>query len=481
MRQLAPRSIIHRTGTRLASVGVITVLGLRQLLVAIGITPGILGWVGIVIAAVSVTAGVETVAVRRVRFELTAAGLQLQQGVLRRDARQIPLHRIQRVDIAQSLPLRVLDLSTVRFRSAGGGGAEAELRHLRRSDAVALADEFDAIAQETGTTQTDGASGELLFYLDRGGLLRAGVYGVDLRVLGGITAAISTVGPTLLDQTALGPVLLRWVTAEAAVLPGVAVLVLVGAWGIGAVRRMVRFAGFTVERVAEGYRYSGGFGARYQGTIPAEKLQSVQLVDTPVSRRFGYAALAVQTAGGVEGGGGSTTVVPLAPRAEVRAVARALGISPAATLRRPPLRARTRYRIRAVALVGVVTVAAGLLGSWLPVMLPWWGPLVLLLPGVWLANHQWLHRGYHIDGSHLTTRTGVLRRRTTVVPLEKVQTIRIRQTLLQRRRTLASVGVDTAGGAGATAIDMDARGTAAVSEALRAPFTHLDPLSLVPR
>jgi Predicted membrane protein len=106
---------------------------------------------------------------------------------------------------------------------------------------------------------------------------------------------------------------------------------------------------------------------------------------------------------------------------------------------------------------------------------------MLLLPGVWLANHQWLHRGYHIDGSHLTTRTGVLRRRTTVVPLAKVQTVRVRQTLLQRRRTLASVGVDTAGGAGATAIDMDARGTAAASEALRAPFTHLDPLSLVPR
>ena len=481
MRQLAPRSIVHRTGTRLASVGVITVLGLRQLLVAVGVTPGVLGWLGIGITAVAVTAVVETVSVRRVRFELTASGLQLQQGVLRRDARQIPLHRIQRVDIAQSLPLRVLGLATVRFRSAGGGGAEAELRHLRRSEAVALADDFDAIAQETGAVEPDGTTGELLFQLDRGGLLRAGVYGVDLRVLGGITAGISTLGPMLLEQTGVGPLLLRWVTAEAAVLPGVAVLVLIGAWGIGAVRRMVRFAGFTVERVAEGYRYSGGFGARYQGTIPAEKLQSVQLVDTPVSRRFGYAALAVQTAGGVEGGGGSTTIVPLAPRAEVRAVAEALGVSPATTLRRPPLRARTRYRIRALGVVGVVTVVTALIGSWLPVMLPWWGPLVLLLPGVWLADHQWRHRGYHIDGSHLTTRTGVLRRRTTVVPLGKVQTVRIRQTLLQRRRTLASVGVDTAGGADAVAIDMDARGTAAVSDGLRAPFTRLDPLSLVPR
>jgi putative membrane protein len=481
MGTLAPRSVIYRTGTRLASVGVITVIGLRQLLVAVGIDPGPAGWAAMIAVAIGVTATVELAAVRRVRFALTPAGLQLEQGVLRRDARRIPLHRIQRVDIAQSLPLRLLDLATVRFRSAGGGGAEAELRHLRRADAVALADRFDAIAQQAHPETTATAEQELLFRLDRGGLLRAGIYGVDLRVLGGITAAVSTIGPSVADQTALGTVLLRWVSADAAVLAGMTGLVLIGAWGVGAVRRMVRFAGFTVERTAEGYRYSGGFGARYQGTIPAEKLQSVQLVDSPVSRRFGYAGLTAQTAGGVDGAGGSTTVVPLAPTPEVRAVAAALGAPTPPRLRRPPLRARQRYRLRVVALVAGIGVMVTLLGGWLPVVVPWWAPLLLVVPGLWLAGLQWRHRGYHIDDERLTTRTGVLRRRTTVVPLEKVQTVRSRSTLLQRRRTLASVGVDTAGGAGATAIDIDARAVAAVVATLRRPFVRIDPLTLARR
>jgi putative membrane protein len=481
MRELALRSVIYRTGTRLASVGVITVIGLRQLLVAADIDPGPTVWAAAVGVAVIISGAIELAAVRRVRFALTPAGLQLEQGVIRRDARRIPLHRIQRVDIAQSLPLRLLDLATVRFRSAGGGGAEAELRHLRRADAVALAERFDTIAQETRPETAGTDEGERLFQLDRGGLLRAGVYGVDLRVLGGITAAVSTVGPGVAEQTTLGAALLRWITADLTVLPGVVVLVLVGAWGVGAIRRMVRFAGFTVERTAEGYRYSGGFGARYQGTIPAEKLQSVQLVDSPVSRRFGYAGLTAQTAGGVDGAGGSTTVVPLAPVGEVRAVAAALGVPSATRLRRPPLRARQRYRIRATALVAGLTVVVALVGGWLPVVVPWWAPLGLVAPGLWLAGLQWRHRGYHLDRARLTTRTGVLRRRTTVVPLEKVQTVRSRSTPLQRRRTLASVGVDTAGGAGATAIDIDARAVGALIDTLRGPFVRLDPLSLAQR
>ena len=123
MRELALRSVLYRTGTRLASVGVITVIGLRQLLVAADIDPGPTVWAAAFGVAVIISGAIELAAVRRVRFALTPAGLQLEQGVLRRDARRIPLHRIQRVDIAQSLPLRLLDLATVRFRSAGGGGA----------------------------------------------------------------------------------------------------------------------------------------------------------------------------------------------------------------------------------------------------------------------------------------------------------------------------------------------------------------------
>ncbi|MDL0134185.1 PH domain-containing protein, partial [Halobacterium salinarum] len=69
-------------------------------------------------------------------------------------------------------------------------------------------------------------------------------------------------------------------------------------------------------------------------------------------------------------------------------------------------------------------------------------------------------RGVYSDSDHVVTQAGWWRRKTTVVPAHRVQTVLRKQTVFQRRWELTSVVIDTAGsrslsGGGAVAIDRD--------------------------
>jgi putative membrane protein len=61
----------------------------------------------------------------------------------------------------------------------------------------------------------------------------------------------------------------------------------------------------------------------------------------------------------------------------------------------------------------------------------------------WVAPFAWRFLAVGSDESAVVTRSGWLDRRTDVVPLAKIQSVRIRQGPLQRRLALADVLVDS--------------------------------------
>jgi putative membrane protein len=116
-------------------------------------------------------------------YELGETALHITSGVVQRQQREIPLRRIQNVDVEQSPLQRLLGLAVVRFETAGGGQTEAVLRMVgkdeadrlqrtlrerKRERAAAGADDRpDAAADETpptaatgGETPTPGSPGE---------------------------------------------------------------------------------------------------------------------------------------------------------------------------------------------------------------------------------------------------------------------------------------------------------------------------------
>ncbi|WP_435096447.1 PH domain-containing protein [Halarchaeum sp. P4] len=482
--RLHPLSVVYRVGTRIAGVA----WGLAIAVFAGTTAVPFLSTLQVAaIAAVALLAfvGYEVARYRRFEYALTDSTLDVSSGVFARREREIPLRRVQNVDVSRNIVQRALGIATVHVETAGGGSTEAvlecvsvaeaerlqsEIRRLKRAAERAESDETTeegAATAEGETAVADVEAEEDVFVLDRRHLLLASALSFDTRLVSVVFVAQPFIWPVL------APVLgdLNRVALAAVSVLGVVALVF-GLWVASAARTFARYYDFRLTRVGDDLRYERGLGERYTGTIPLEKLQTVVVRETALQRYFGYASLTVETAGYAPGSGpsgGSEAAVPLAAREEVFALARELEAFDVPELEPAPTRARRRYAGRYAIGVGLLLALAGVV-NYAVVSYPfWWAPAVFFALVPVAAHYKWVHLGVAVDDDHAFTRAGFWTRRTHVVPHYRVQTLIERASLFQRRWDLASVVVDTAGSGGllggdAVALDIDAEHAAALVE-----------------
>ena len=337
------------------------------------------------------------VAWRSVRYRVTPTELQVESGVLTRRSRRVPLARVQSVDVVRPLLARVLGLAELRLEVVGGGGgAEAPLSYLSEDDARALR-----------TRLLQLASGRP----EAGEQAPAPVEQVLVVVPPGPLVGSVLLGPPAVLAVALLLVLLVVAVVDVRLVAGVAVgaLPLLFASGSFAVRRVLAEYGFSVAETPDGLRLRQGLLEKRSSTIPPGRVQTVRVREPLLWRPFGWVRVEVDVAGYSGGGSAeqqasSGALLPVAPRelAE-RLVARVLGgdLPPADV----PAPAAARWR----------------------------APL----------SHRRLAVG--LDDTHLVSTYGVVTTTTDVVPLAKVQSLRLTVGPLQRRLGLASLHADTAG------------------------------------
>ena len=421
--------------------------------------------VGLVVVGVALGVAWELARYRRIDYELTDDTFDLNSGVFSRREREIPYHRIQNVDIGQNVIQRALGIAEVSLETAGGGSTEAQLRYVSREEADRLQDEISR--RKSGTAPDEEAepeADETLFALSDREHLVLGVVSADFRFLG----ALSVLAPILAPQVAgaFGP------EADLLLLfgPAIALGGLVAFWILSGFLQVLRYYGFELTQRGDELRYERGLLQRYSGTVPLSKVQTVSVQENVLARALGYASVVIQTAGYAPGQDGSQveSAVPIAKRDRAFSLARAVEPFGDIEFERPPTRARTRYAARyALALVALTGLFR--LGHAVTDALPlWYVPLAALVVVPVAAHLKWKHIGYYTDDEHVVTRHGFWRRRTTVVPYDRVQTVMSSQTVFQRRRRLGTVTVDTAGSGGfasgdAVAVDIDS----SVAEDLR--------------
>jgi putative membrane protein len=175
-----------------------------------------------------------------------------------------------------------------------------------------------------------------------------------------------------------------------------------------AVRRVLAEYGFTVAESPDGLRLRHGLLDTRSQTIPPGRVQSVRVLQPLFWRPWGWVRVEVDVAGYERSGGeeqsATSALLPVAPRALAEAlVGRVLGGGLPVAAAPAPRRARWRAPLSARRL------AAGL------------------------------------DDRHLVTTHGVLTTTTDVVPLAKVQSLRLTSGPWQRRLGLATLHADTAG------------------------------------
>jgi putative membrane protein len=326
------------------------------------------------------------------RWKLEPATLCIETGLLRRDSRQLPVARIQAVDVVRPFLARALGLAELRVRLAGSPHADGRLAYLPEQAALDLRARLLATHHglDPGTPEpaeavlTSVPAGRLVGSVAASsGSLVAAVLVAEVVALIAFPALLAPVGGT----AAL------WLLSLAAVV-----------W-----RRIATDYGFTVAQAPDGLRIRRGLLSTVAETIPRQRVQAVRMVEPLLWRPLGWCRLEIDVAGspGRDRSDGSgrvrKTLLPVGRRATAGQLMRlVMGAEPPG-LEPPPRRAAVK------------------------------APL----------SYHFLVAGH--DRATAVGVTGRVRRVTTWLPLEKVQSVRMVSGPVQRRLSLATVCLDAAG------------------------------------
>lgn len=427
-----------------------------------------MAWFNLVFGAMYLVFIVPWIALHYLRFRywITPEELVIHSGVLTRRRRNIPVDRIQNIEIEQAPLQRVLGTAKVVVYTAGSANAEgvleyvaldearhvrAVVRHLQQqmgeegADGVEPAAEAEA-NQPDSASSARGAGGTLLVALDPRRVIMAGAFRFSLIYLAIIFSTLQYIEP---DPTLLISWLMRGpleplearidASPVAAAIFGAIGAILLG-WLTGILVTFNRYYRFKLELMEDKLHSSHGLLTLKEGTIPLSRVQSWILRTNPLMEAFGWYRLEVQTMGINLNQSGYQVALPFGKRDEVDAILAAVG-SPALPQRWSPVSRLTIRRFMARSL-GLLLVLVG-------VVQIWWKPVL------WLAVTAPLFVGWAIlryramyvaeDEAWVAIRKGVIRRLTWMVPIEKLQTAGWYANWFQRRLGLASIYVDTAG------------------------------------
>ena len=394
----------------------------------------------------------------RFRYHITPREVIIEQGVFTRQTRNIPLDRIQNVEIQQSMLQRALGLARVRLETAGSAGSEGVLQFVDPDTARAVRRVIRSYQQEADPEAPADADAppepdvtesdtHLIHAMPASEVVRAGAFRFSL-----VYIALFFTGLQYLNIQPERVV--EWVIEQqvgrlvqdieapgwALVLAGVLTAALLS-WITSIVVTVNRYHRFRLWMHEGKLHKKHGLFTVSEGTIPLRRMQLLRFRAHFPMRRFDRIELATQTMGLDPRQQGRQTVVPLAPSAEIFAVAgRLMPIEPPESYQRvSPLtirRACVRYTLATLVVVGALTRLSGAF---------WWG--LLALPALYgLAVLQYRMHGYALTPQHVWVRRGFWQHYVWIVPYDRLQVFSTSSTLFQRRLKLKTLHLDTAGG-----------------------------------
>jgi putative membrane protein len=331
------------------------------------------------------------------RWRIADGNLQIETGFIRRQSLRIPLARIQAVDVISPLSGRFLGLAEVRVVSAGRGAEHGRLAYLTAAQAPVVRARLLALAHglEVGTPEPAALP---LLHVQNGLLLPA------------LLMRSHVLTPILIAIAAVAAIAAAPVIAPGALGSVVTVLVVSG---LGVARAFNEDFDFAISEAGDGVRLDRGLLQRRHETIPYGRIQAVRVVEPLFWRAFGWARLEVDVArqsmsreADRDAQQVARTLIPVATREQ--ALWLLARVMPDAHPNPPPdAGPPPRARLKA--------------------------PLSFHFLAAWFGQR------------YVYARTGRVQVSTIIVPLVKVQSVRLKSGPLQRAFHIATVDVDTAG------------------------------------
>jgi len=311
-------------------------------------------------------------------FGLRDDHLVVHSGLVMRTSREIPLSRLQAVDVVQPLLMQVFGMAELRIELAGGDRSAIRLRCLRRS----LADRMRAavLAHAAGLPGRSPEAPEWPFYrLPFLLLLGALTFRVPILLSFVLLLMLATAGAVFAEPGVAGALvpltlgLLRYF------------------WG-----PLARYTDYYASLSSDGLRLRYGMFQRRMQTVPPGRVQAVRVVEPLLWRALGVARVEANVAGyaGTRQGD-SATLLPVAPRR--RAYALVNELFPESEAAHVPL----------------------------------------------VPNRSWTPGMVGVDQRLFVSTKGLFCLVTEIVPVERVQALRLTAGPLARFTGLVSVDVET--------------------------------------
>ena len=382
--------------------------------------------VAVLAVFLGVIALVNWVSWRFSRFRVGGGQVELRQGALFRQHRQVRLERVQAVELSRPLLARALGLARVVVQSAGGSDSTLTLSFLDLGRAEALREHLLELAGRTdeaapvpagpstgmpdaGEPPHPWAASQPVLEVPNGRLFVATILHGSTIALG----ALLVFGLIGAGVRSVGPLALAGIPALLPVAIGIA---------FNRVKELLTHGNFHLADAGTGVRVQEGLTDLRATTIPMHRIQALELVQPLWWRPLGWYRIRVNVAGsgGMGEGEGQreTTLLPVGTLADARLV---LAPGRPRRARRRLGRRRARWGRR-----------------------PGWRGQTA--SARWLDPVSWRRNGWCDVSSAVLLRHGRLTRRAIAVPHARIQSLTVRQGWLETRLGLATVHVVPAPG-----------------------------------
>mgnify|MGYP002783529847 CR=1 FL=1 len=458
---------------------------------------------------------------RSMRWGLLDGRLVVHRGVVEKSRREIPLVRIVGVQVEEPLSWRLLGLARLRVQTASGAGDDATIDAVPRADVATLVGTLTAHAPHTGDVLVDAvvdreadahagpvvadaldarlgtASAARSIVLHRASVADLALAGLTGGALAGIGAILALFG-RILDDLGLDRRVVEWIgergtpfvdtigrDAMLLVVTAVALGLLLISLPLAALLSIVRNGDLVVTRERGAIVRRAGLLNRTERRSPADAVQGIRLIASPVRRLVDGAALRIVTAAPTtdddddDEASGTLELVPLV-RGEARVhLARALFPAAGALLQSPWRRIGVARVALLRAVITVVLAIAVIGAAWRLLPTRWAGVVWLALPPVIVAC------ALHVDGRRRTaiapdgdgTLIGVswgsIVRTSAIVDAATTQCLVRSAGPLQRRAGLCSLSISLADGDDIDVPDVPLDEADALERRLRAATTRV--------
>lgn len=357
------------------------------------------------------------------RYQVTDDHVRVNSGVLFRQHRQARLDRVQAIDVIQPLLARIFGLAELKFEVADAGESAVRLAYLPLASAQEL--RATILARAAGLTSAPGHAQEPVPEAPEQQILAVpGSRIVGAALLSGTTVflvimLIAAGLSTFVFDAAFGPALL-----------------LPAAFGVAAGYWSTFSTGYNFRAAVspDGIRLRYGLLETRAQTVPPGRVQTVEIMQSPLWRFKGWYRMRVNVAGygvSTENSGARTTLLPVGTQQEVMQML---------ALVLPDPGTEDPFTVFAAGLDGIAGTEQNDGGASD-------GGFVTSPRRVrWLSWLTWRRNGFAVTGTALLARSGRLWRSLAVVPHERTQSIALHQGPLARRLRVADLRLHTTTG-----------------------------------